>query len=539
MKSAGIKLCLWAAISIALLSVNAAAQAPKGLDVDKPAAQVRKPIHVDKLRVIEHWTKERRAKAVPRDLVIDSRGLGYMKRPDGSLRPYGHDIAPEATPTNHSISPFAKPSEENRGGGKGGGGGGGGGGGSGDTTPPTITILDPTEGATIGGSHVFEARVTDTGSGVKSVTFHIQKSSSSVQSFSATRNRFNPDIWGANFNGFTNGEWTWWVEAKDNARKGGNTAISAIVNFKVKAIVGNGNWPPEGKAPGTVQTASGRLYFEMPDDSNRTTWSGYVCSGTVATDGTGDRSVILTAAHCVYDDVNKAFARNTLFIPDQAGTTGSGTDLYCGNDPMGCWVPSFGVVDANWANVADPDKSFPENMAWDFGLYVVADVGAHLGASALSDALDVAAKSLPVSFAAPYHDVANSSSDYTYAFGYSYKEDPQLRYCAEDMTTEQTSFAVSWWLDNCGLTGGSSGGAWLQPMDEDTGTGTIVSFNSWGYVFNGTELPGMAGPNLVSPLHGGTSSASCIFDNAKTAFENFAGVPSGDGNAGTVIDACP
>ena len=57
---------------------------------------------------------------------------------------------------------------------------------------------------------------------------------------------------------------------------------------------------------------------------------------------------ILTAAHCVYDDVNKAFARNVLFIPDQAGTTGAGTDQDCSNDPVGCWEPSHGVVDVDW-----------------------------------------------------------------------------------------------------------------------------------------------------------------------------------------------
>ncbi|MFP6837769.1 MAG: NAD(P)H-dependent oxidoreductase subunit E [Pseudomonadales bacterium] len=47
-------------------------------------------------------------------------------------------------------------------------------------------------------------------------------------------------------------------------------------------------------------------------------------------------STILTAAHCVYDDVHNAFARNVLFIPNQADTTGSATDLNCNNDPLGC-----------------------------------------------------------------------------------------------------------------------------------------------------------------------------------------------------------
>jgi hypothetical protein len=35
--------------------------------------------------VIDYRTAERRAAAVPRDLRVDPRGLGYLRRPDGSL----------------------------------------------------------------------------------------------------------------------------------------------------------------------------------------------------------------------------------------------------------------------------------------------------------------------------------------------------------------------------------------------------------------------------------------------------------------------
>jgi hypothetical protein len=46
----------------------------------------------------EHWTPARRAAATPRDLVIDHRGLGYLKGVDGSLQPYGHSVAAAAAP---------------------------------------------------------------------------------------------------------------------------------------------------------------------------------------------------------------------------------------------------------------------------------------------------------------------------------------------------------------------------------------------------------------------------------------------------------
>ena len=67
-----------------------------------------------------------------------------------------------------------------------------------------------------------------------------------------------------------------------------------------------------------------------------------------------------------------------------------------------------------------------------------------------------------------------------------------------------TNGAVNWWLPSCGLTGGSSGGPWLQPADG--GNGPIISVNSWGY----TNSPGMAGPKLSG------TSAACVFTAAKT-----------------------
>ena len=183
--------------------------------------------------------------------------------------------------------------------------------------------------------------------------------------------------------------------------------------------------------------------------------------------------MILTAAHCVYDDANKAFARNVIFIPDQTDTTGTGTDLNCSNDPMGCWSPLFGVVDVKYAATI-----FPNNNAWDYAFCVVSDTGAHTSGflTGFCDALDRAAGSMGLSFSEPAHDM-NDSSDFTSALRYSYNADPNFMYCAEDMTT--TNGTINWWLPSCGLTGGSSGGPWVQPMSG--GSRPIISVNSWWY----------------------------------------------------------
>jgi len=442
------------------------------------AAQPEQPlpkIKPEKARVIEHWTPTRIANAIPRDFVIDARGLGYMKRPGGMLAPYGHSISAQK-----SAVPMAKPGSSS---------------GSGDNVGPSITGMTPSNGDVIGDTQRFSALVADP-SGVKSVSFKLWRANGLSQSYSATHT--TGDEWAINFSGFSDGNWFWQVIAKDGAAKRGNTSTSDTVGFTVNTSGGgssstndtvtNSVWSTED----SIKSAAGRIYFEMPGNSTRTLWYGYVCSGTVVTDNVSGRSVIMTAAHCVYDDSNKSFARNVLFIPNQAAS-GTKTDLNCSNDIMGCWVPSMGVVDNNWAI-----RTFPNNIAWDYAYYAVDDVGAHQGVTASSDVLDSAAGSLPVSFATVnYND--DTGADYTHALGYSYSNDPNFMYCAEGMTTNG---AVNWWLPSCGLSGGASGGPWIQPLN--SGSGPIISVNSWGY----TSSPGMAGPKLVG------TSASCIFSAA-------------------------
>lgn len=455
---------------------------------DQPLPRI-KP---EKARVIEHWTPTRLANAIPRDFVIDARGLGYMKLPGGMLAPYGHTLSAQK-----SAIPMAKPGSST---------------GSGDSTGPSISAMKPASDDVIGATQRFSALVADP-SGVRSVSFKLWRENGVAQSYGATNT--TGDEWAINFSGFTDGNWFWQVIAKDGASKRGNTSTSDVVSFGVNTgggsqsgnVVTNEVWSTEG----SVKSAAGRIYFEMPGNSTRTLWYGYVCSGTVVTDNVSGRSIILTAAHCVYDDSNKSFARNVLFIPNQAAS-GTKTDLNCGNDIMGCWVPSVGVVDTNWAI-----RTFPNNIAWDYAYYAVDDNGAHKGTAASSDVLDSAAGSLSVSFSQViFND--NSSLDYTHALGYSYSNDPYFMYCAEDMTTNG---AVNWWLPSCGLSGGASGGPWIQPMS--SGSGPIISVNSWGY----TSSPGMAGPKLVG------TSASCVFSAAQS--NSLTPSSSKDGDAGYII----
>ena len=447
-------------------------------------------------RIVAYWTKERVAAAIPRDLRIDERGYGYLRQPNGSLEPYGHTIAAQSQ--SASPRPAAGPP-------------------GGDNTAPSISNRDPGPGATIGAAYTFKATVADE-SGIRSVSFKVGRSGSKQQSFTASAGANG--VYSVQLSGFTNGTWTWSVVAKDTAN---NTATSAGTSFTVNTAGGGGGGNVVANAVysggGAIRNAAGRIYFEMPSNSRWTRWAGYVCSGTVVTDSTIGRSIVQTAGHCVYDDAHKAFARNVLFIPNQAGTTGTGTDLNCSNDPLGCWTPSFGVVDANWTT-----RTFPDNVTWDYAYYVFDDASAHSGnGGGTGIVLDSAVTSIPISFAVPYFDAANSSFDYTTALGYSYDEDPKFMYCAEDVRQLDQA---NWWLASCGLSGGSSGGPWMQPFSG--GAGSLISVNSWGY----TNQPGMAGPKLSG------TSASCVFSLAKST--TFASVSMTDGEEGAIFSGnCP
>lgn len=480
LKAVALSVC---STGLALFSVQPGAAPPAGSQAAEHA------------RIVSYWTPERRAAAIPRDFRIDERGYGYLRRPNGALEPYGHSIAALKKPA--SPQPMAKP--------------------GGDTTAPSVSNRDPAAGATIGAAHTFKATVTDA-SGIRSVNFRIGPQGGQQRSYSASAGENG--VYSTQLSGFTNGTWTWSVVAKDTAN---NTATSALTSFTVNAGGGGGGGNvvsnAEYEGGGAIQNAAGRVYFEMPSNSRRTRWAGYVCSGTVVTDSTNGRSIVQTAAHCVYDDAYKAFARNVLFIPNQAGTTGTGTDRNCSNDPLGCWTAAFGVVDVNWTN-----RTFPDNVTWDYAYYVFNDASAHSGnGGGAGLVLDSAVTPMTVSFAVPNFEVPNSTSDYTTGLGYSYSEDPNFMYCAEDM--EQLDQA-NWWLASCDLSGGSSGGPWLQPFNN--GSGTLISVNSWGY----TASPGMAGPKLNG------TTASCVFSLAKgTAFGS---IPATDGDKGAIRSgSCP
>jgi len=116
------------------------------------AAQNQHALDARSQAVINHWTPSRINSAIPRDLVIDERGLGYMRLPGNSLVPYGHDVVARGATT------------------------------MGESVAPSIGSRTPANNATIGASATFSAVITDA-SGIKSVNFYVQKGTGRAQQF--------------------------------------------------------------------------------------------------------------------------------------------------------------------------------------------------------------------------------------------------------------------------------------------------------------------------------------------------------------------
>ena len=119
-------------------------------------------------------------------------------------------------------------------------------------------------------------------------------------------------------------------------------------------------------------------------------------------------------------------------------------------------------------------------------------------------------------------------NEYIYGMGYTAKFDPDLRYCSEMATTRDMYFGTTWWMDSCGMLGGSSGGPWIQNMDPQHGVGLVVGVNSWGY----SSRAGM-GAAIID-----ADKARCLVNHARnlpdiTAFDNTKGGNNGEFISGT------
>ena len=221
---------------------------------------------------------------------------------------------------------------------------------------------------------------------------------------------------------------------------------------------------------GLILKASGKVFFTLGS-------TNYVCSGSVANDSRSDYSLVLSAAHCTYDESARRFATNWVFIPEYDSAPSS----TCVNTTHGCWTAQALVLHNGYASAGSFNT---QATVHDFAFAVV-------GAGGKSNSqLDATVGSFPIQFSGV------NVGDKLYAFGYpaagKYKG-KDLTYCAGPIYTDAWNDDLTWGMD-CTMTGGSSGGPWLASFSESTGSGILSSLNSYGY----SGVKSMFGPKFNS-----------------------------------------
>lgn len=218
---------------------------------------------------------------------------------------------------------------------------------------------------------------------------------------------------------------------------------------------------------GDVNKNVGRVFFEMGG-------SYWTCSASAVLDTKTDRSVVLTAAHCAYDETGRyGFAHYWMFVPDWA-TLPSQYDpngLFCPSTSLGCWAADSLVVSSAYAGAG----GFNETAVVHDYAFAAVSSGGKLGGQ-----LDAVVNPNPGNW------TQQSAADDTFLFGYPaagrYKGSA-LVYCRGPLDFDGRLMYQTYKV-GCSMTGGSSGGPWFTPFEKagpDAGSGTVVSVNSYGY----------------------------------------------------------
>jgi hypothetical protein len=214
-------------------------------------------------------------------------------------------------------------------------------------------------------------------------------------------------------------------------------------------------------AGGDVTTTAGRVFFNFNG-------ADASCSGDAVT--SGNRSVVITAGHCV--KYEGAWHTEWVFVPGYAD----------GERPHGTWTANTTLTTPQW--------EASEDLSYDVGAAVVDP----RNGQRLTDVVG----GQGIAF--------NQDRGQTmYSFGYP-AADPydgeSLIYCS-GTTFDDPLLSTDQGM-NCDMTGGSSGGPWFLRFDEESGAGVQNSVNSFGYVF----LPDV----MFGPYFG--SEAKALYDEA-------------------------
>ncbi|MFJ4920304.1 trypsin-like serine peptidase [Streptomyces sp. NPDC088725] len=189
---------------------------------------------------------------------------------------------------------------------------------------------------------------------------------------------------------------------------------------------------------GLISTTVGKVFFQRADGGT------FACSATVA--NSDNKSVVLTAGHCVVDAGTGEVYRNWVFIPGYAN----------GNRPFGTFTATRLFNVAQYVSTGG-------NANWDFAFAALGQVNGR------SVANTVGAEGIAFNSATGRH---------THSFGYGGSDaegnGERLNHCEGDEFPDAGRAGSTMWGIDCVQSGGSSGGGFLADFDTSTGGGSLV-----------------------------------------------------------------
>jgi V8-like Glu-specific endopeptidase len=230
-------------------------------------------------------------------------------------------------------------------------------------------------------------------------------------------------------------------------------ALSAVAGRRSQArLTTNGAlWPGSNTSNPNAQI--GKLYFDVdPGPAVDQHW----CTGTAV--NSGNKSLVLTAGHCVYDVANRRWYTNSFFVPGYEN----------GQRPFGTWTVRVQSTTRNYFDTgasADDMAAVVVNRS-SAGVALVNQVGGH-----------------GISFNQPVNQFRTS-------FGYPITDSrwpgwvssgEDMYYCQGVDTYFSTGSFAGQMLLSCRMTGGASGGPWLTNVQSNwLGYAQSVNSNKGG-----------------------------------------------------------
>lgn len=246
----------------------------------------------------------------------------------------------------------------------------------------------------------------------------------------------------------------YWTPARIRAATPRDFAFDGVRGLQPAAKPGGGgggdttgsSWT----AGGDILNGTGRVLFTLKG-------TDYICSGSVVRESDSNQSIVLTAGHCAVDN-DGTFATNWLFIP----SFDTKPTYSCPSTQYGCWVADALYADKAFATAGGFNNTAVQHD-WAFA---VVSGGGFSGSSQLDTTVG---GSFTLQVNVDYAGKTLSAFGYPAAGKYHGYD---LVYCRGKVSTDPNTGGTTYSMP-CNMTGGSSGGPWV-----DTGTGTSPSYAS-------------------------------------------------------------